>query len=80
MNLYIREINENDKKEILDMIYEVNLSDDHEKFEGLSNIKKVNSDNFADFLVELKNNKNMKLYKPHLVDQTTGRSNYIYTS
>lgn len=82
MNLYIREINENDKKEILDMIYEVNLSDDHEKFEGLSNIKKVNSDNFADFLVELKNNKNMKLYKPHLVDQTTyilvDDNNHVY--
>ena len=29
-----------DKKEILDMIYEVNLSDDYEKFEGLSNIKR----------------------------------------
>ncbi len=82
MNLYLREILENYKKEILDMINEINLSDDYEKFEGLSNIKKVNANNFADFLIELKNNKNMKLYKPHLVDQTTyilvDDNNHIY--
>ena len=81
MKLYLREINENDKKELLDMIQEINSSDDQEKFEGL-NIKKVNSDNFDDFLIELKNNKNMKLYKPHLVNQTTyilvDNNNHIY--
>ena len=81
MKLYLREINENDKKELLDMIQEINSSNDQEKFEGL-NIKKVNSDNFDDFLIELKNNKNMKLYKPHLVNQTTyilvDNNNHIY--
>lgn len=71
MNLYLREINENDKEELLNMIDEINKSDDYEKFEGLSNLKKVNSNNFNDFLIELENNKNMKKYKPHLVDQST---------
>ena len=82
MNLYLREINKNDKDEILSMISEINNSNDYEKFEGLSNIKKVDNDNFDDFLVELENNKNMKLYKPHLVDQSTfvlvDNNNHIY--
>lgn len=82
MELYLREINENDKKELLDMIHEINNSSDYEKFEGLSNIKNVSENNFSDFLIELKNNKNMKLYKPHLVDQTTyilvDDNNHIY--
>ena len=71
MKLYLREIVESDKEEILKLINEINLSNDYEKYEGLSNIKKVNNDNFQEFLIELKNNKNLKLYKPHLVDQTT---------
>ena len=82
MNLFLREIEEKDKDEILAMIAEINNSDDYEKFEGLSNIKKVTKENFQDFLVELKNNKNMKLYKPHLVDQSTfilvDEKNHIY--
>ena len=82
MELYLREINKNDKDEIISIINEINNSNDYEKFEGLSNIKKVNNDNFEDFLIELENNKNMKLYKPHLVDQSTfilvDNNNHIY--
>lgn len=71
MNLFLREITENDKYELLSMIDEINKSNDYEKFEGLSNIKKVTKENFKDFLIELQHNKNMKLYKPNLVDQST---------
>ena len=71
MKLFLREITENDKDELLSMINEINNSNDHEKFEGLSNIKKVTKEKFKDFLIELKHNKNMKLYKPHLVNQST---------
>ena len=82
MNLYLREINKNDKNEILQMIDEIKNSDDYKKFEGLSNIKNVNAENFDNFLVELENNKSMKLYMPHLVDQSTfilvDENNHIY--
>ena len=82
MNLYLREIKETDKIEILSMIDEINNSNDYEKFEGISNLKKVNKNNYNDFLDELEKNKNMKLYKPHLVDQSTfvlvDENNHIY--
>jgi predicted acetyltransferase len=71
MNLFLREIEEKDKNELLEMIEEINNSDDYEKFEGLSNLKKVNNDNYKEFLIELEHNKNMKQYKPHLVNQST---------
>ena len=41
MNLFLGEITKNDKDELLSMIDEINKSNDYEKFEGLSNIKKV---------------------------------------
>lgn len=80
MNLYLREITIDDKIEILKMIEEIKEGDDPEKFEGLSNMKEISFDNYDKFLVEL--NKNMKLYKPHLVNQTTyillDENNHIY--
>lgn len=75
MNLLLREINKDDKDEILSMIDEINNDNIEDKFEGFRNIKDVTFDNYEEFLDELQKNKNMKLYKPHLVDQTT----YILT-
>lgn len=82
MNLYLREINESDKKELLEMVEEIKNDVLEDKFEGFRNIKDLTSDNYDDFLMELEKNKNMKLYKPHLVDQTTfilvDDNNHIY--
>ncbi len=82
MNLYLREINESDKKELLEMVEEIKNDVLEDKFEGFRNIKDITPDNFDDFLMELEKNKNMKLYKPYLVDQTTfilvDDNNHIY--
>lgn len=82
MNLYLREINEFDKKELLEMVEEIKNDILEDKFEGFRNIENLTSDNFSDFLIDLEKNKNMKLYKPNLVDQTTyvlvDDNNHIY--
>ena len=82
MNLYLREINENDKVELLAMVEEIKSDELDDKFEGLRNIKDLTLDNYNEFLKELDENKNMKLYKSHLVDQTTfilvDDNNHIY--
>lgn len=71
MNLYLKEIGIEDKEEIIKLCEEISNSNDLIKFEGISNFKQVNKDNYKDFLVELEHDKNIKLYKPHLVDQST---------
>ena len=71
MNVYIREINANDKEELLKMVKEIKEDNLDDKFEGFRNIKDLTQDNYKDFLLELEKSKNMKSYKPHLVDQTT---------
>ena len=82
MNLYLREINEHDKKELLEMVEEIRNDVLDDKFEGFRNISDLTTDNYDDFLKELEKNKNMKLYKPHMVDQTTfilvDDNNHIY--
>lgn len=82
MTLYLREINENDQNELLKMVKEIENDTIEDKFEGFRNIEGLNQNNFNDFLEELKKNKNMKLYKPNLVDQTTyilvDDNNHIY--
>jgi predicted acetyltransferase len=82
MNLYLREIDENDKNELLLMVDEIRRDILEEKFEGFRNIKDLTSDNYSEFLIDLERNKNIKLYKPNLVDQTTyilvDDSNHIY--
>ena len=82
MKLYLREINENDKIELLAMVKEIKSDILEDKFEGFRIIKDLTSDNYRDFLLELEKNKNMKLYKPYLVNQTTfilvDDNNHIY--
>lgn len=71
MNIFIRELTKEDKKELLAMIDEINNDTIEDKFEGFRNIEGVTEENYNDFLIDLEKNKNIKLYKPHLVDQTT---------
>ena len=82
MNLYLREINKFDKKELLEMVSEIKNDTISDKFEGFRNIEKLTEDNFDDFLIELEHNKNMKLYHPELVNQSTfilvDDNNHIY--
>ena len=67
----MREIISSDKKELLDMVNEIKEDILEDKFEGFRNIKNLTSSNYDDFLDELIKNKNMKTFKPNLVDQTT---------
>lgn len=82
MNLCIREINENDKIELLEMVEEIENDVIEDKFEGFRNIKGLTSDNYNDFMLNLEKNKNTKLYYPDRVDQTTfilvDDNNHIY--
>ena len=82
MNLYLREISNNDKYQLLDMVCEIENDTIEDKFEGFGIIRDLNEDNFDSFLEKLERNKNIKLYKPNYVDQTTyvlvDDDNYIY--
>ena len=82
MDLYLREINEQDKQELLNMVDEIRNDVIEDKFEGFRCIKDLSFENFEDFLTELEKRKNKKKYKPHLVDQTSfilvDENNYIY--
>lgn len=82
MKLYLREINEQDKQELLEMVDEIKNDVIEDKFEGFRCIRDLTSENFNDFLIELEKNKNMKSYKTNLVDQTSfilvDDNNHIY--
>ncbi len=82
MQLYLREINKNDQGELLQMVNEIKNDTIEDKFEGFRDIQYLNEENFNDFLIEREHNKNMKLYRPDLVNQTTfilvDDSNHIY--
>jgi predicted acetyltransferase len=71
MNLYLREIHDEDKRELLEMVDEIENDVIEDKYEGFRNIKGLTADNYSEFMIDLERNKNTKLYKPHLVDQTT---------
>ena len=82
MQLFLKEVSKEDKEEILNMIEEIKNSNDTNKFEGISNFKSINKENFNDFLDEIEKGKNMKLYRPDLVDQSTyllvDENNHVY--
>ena len=71
MNITLREITIEDANEIIALCKEVKENDVENTFEGLSNIKNVDSIDFKDFLLELEKSKNIKDIKPYLVNQTT---------
>ena len=54
MNLYLREITKLDKDKLLAMKKEIQNDTLEDKFEGLRKLKKINADNYDDFLIELK--------------------------
>lgn len=80
--MYLREIEKSDKYELLKMVREIDNDIIEDKFEGFSNIKDLTEEKYNSFLEELQKNKNIKLYKPYLVDQTTyiltDDNNHIY--
>lgn len=80
--LILREINANDREELLVMVEEINNDILLDKFEGFRNIKDLTINNFDDFLLELKRNKDIKLHNPNRVNQTTyilvDSNNHIY--
>lgn len=82
MNLYLREIIKDDKNEICKMCDEIRNNDIDNQFEGLTNFKDITEQNYDEFLVNLKKNKDIELEKTHLVNQTTyvlvDNSNHIY--
>ena len=82
MSLYIREINKDDKDELLRMVEEIRNDVLEDKFEGFRNIGNLTNDSFDEFLESLEKNKNIKLYNPNLENQTTfilvDENNHIY--
>lgn len=82
MKFYLRETVLDDKKEILEMVEEIENDTIEEKFEGLSNFEGLSANNYEDFIEQLQKNKNNKIYNPNLVNQTTyllvDENNHIY--
>ena len=52
--MYLREINETDKYELLEMVREIDNDTIEDKFEGFRNIKGLTEEKFNSFLEELK--------------------------
>ena len=82
MNLYLREVKDYDKNELLEMVEEIKNDILLDKIEGFRDIQNLTKDNFDDFLIEIEHNKDMKKYKPQFVNQTTyllvDDNNHIY--
>ena len=82
MNLYLREIEEDDKKEIEKMALEFQEANDEYPFEGVSNLKKVINNSFEEYFNDLEINKHIDEIYPTYANQTTyvlaDDSNHIY--
>lgn len=82
MNLYLREIEENDKKEIEKMALEFQEANDEYPFEGVSDLKKVINNSFEEYFNDLEINKHIDEIYPTYANQTTyvlaDDSNHIY--
>ena len=68
MNLYLREVKDYDKNELLEMVEEIKNDILLDKFEGFRDIQNLTKDNFDDYLIEIEHNKDMKKYKPQFVN------------
>ena len=71
MRLFLKEPDINDKKEILDMVHEFESCSDIIKFEGVSILKGVTSDNYDLFLKKLNDSKHIEGVIPGYSNQTT---------
>lgn len=71
MKLFLREPTIVDKKEILDMVREFEECGDEYPFEGISILKGVTFDSYADFLRKLEESKHIEDTHPEWANQTT---------
>lgn len=71
MCLFLREPNVSDKKEILDMVREIEECNDEIKFEGVGVLRGVISDNYDLFLEKLQANKYIENVRSDYANQTT---------
>lgn len=82
MNLYLREIVEDDKKEIESVALEFQNANDEIPFEGVSDLKKVIEKSFEDYYENLEVKKHIEDIYPEYVNQTTyvltDDNNHIY--
>ena len=82
MNLYLREIEEDDKKEIEKLALEFQEANDEYPFEGVSDLKKVINNSFEEYFNGLEINKHIDEIYPTYANQTTyvlaDDSNHIY--
>lgn len=82
MNLYLREIEEDDKKEIEKLALEFQEANDEYPFEGVSDLKKVINNSFEEYFNGLEINKHIDEIDPTYANQTTyvlaDDSNHIY--
>ena len=82
MKLFLREIEESDKKEIEEMALEFKNANDEYPFEGVSNLKKVIEESFEEFYKGLECNKHIDEIYPNWANQTTyvlvDENNHIY--
>ena len=82
MNLYLREIEKDDKNEIEKMALEFQKASDEYPFEGVSDLKKVIDKSFEEYFNGLEINKHIDEIYPTYANQTTyvlaDDSNHIY--
>lgn len=82
MNLYLREIEKDDKKEIEKLALEFQEANDEYPFEGVSDLKKVINNSFEEYFNGLEINKHIDEIYPTYSNQTTyvlaDDSNHIY--
>lgn len=71
MNLFLREIEINDKKEIEEMALEFQNANDEYPFEGVSDLKKVLENSFEEYYNNLETNKHIDEIYPNFANQTT---------
>lgn len=82
MNLYLREIEKDDKNEIEKLALEFQEANDEYPFEGVSDLKKVINNSFEEYFNDLEINKHIDEIYPTYANQTTyvlaDDSNHIY--
>lgn len=82
MKLFLREIEETDKKEIEEMALEFKNANDEHLFEDASDLKKVLEQSFEEFYNNLEKNKHIDRINPNFANQTTyvlkDENNHIY--
>ena len=78
--MYLRELNENDEFEIMNMIREFNNEKSSDPFEGIGDFENVS--NYKELLKKLELNKHIEDVNPKYVSQTTygmfDKNNHVY--